>query len=148
MYINYTGTKRCITRLMLLYLVSQAVQGGCVVGDGSGKWITFNIASYSGFSPVPILYITQWNSPTSEFGAVFTGAPLPCAPENLFLSIYDDGTNLNFQISLDGGQNWDTVYTQLRSSFLTAGPSQFGFGMAPSVSSHIQRANFLHWAVQ
>jgi len=148
MQVSYSGNKRCVASAYLVSLPnSGATSAGIYVGDGSGKLIEFSIINYSGGAQDSVLWIYEWSSPTVPSSALYSGFAIPPCPGPLFLSVYDDGTNLNFQVSIDGGQNWDTLFQQARSSFLTAGPSTFGWGArTEGVGKHV-RANFLHWSV-
>jgi len=144
----YSGAKRCVLSLCLVGLPNTgATSAGIYVGDGSGKLIEFTIINYGSTTQDTTFFAYQWNSPTSPNAQLYGGLALPPCPGPMFLSVYDDGTNLNFQVSVDGGQNWDTLFQQARAAFLTAGPNSFGWGMrTEGVGKHV-RANFLHWSV-
>ena len=144
----YSGAKRCVLSLCLVGLPNTgATSAGIYVGDGSGKLIEFTIINYGSTTQDTTFFAYQWNSPTSPNAQLYGGLALPPCPGPMFLSVYDDGTNLNFQVSVDGGQNWDTLFQQARAAFLTAGPNSFGWGMRKEeVGKHV-RANFLHWSV-
>ena len=148
MQASYSGVKRCVLALCLVSLPnSGATSAGIYVGDGSGKLIEFAIINYGSGVQDTTFFAYQWNSPASPNAQLYGGLALPPCPGPLFLSVYDDGTNLNFQVSADGGQNWDTLFTQARSAFLSAGPNSFGWGMRTEGLGKLVRANFLHWSV-
>ena len=63
-----------------------------------------------------------------------------------FFSIRDDGTNLYFEFSADGGQNWDIVHQHARTTYLP-NPNAFGFGISGSNAGAKRRLNAIHWSI-
>lgn len=84
------------------------------MNSGSGKLITFSILYNGNYQ----LDISQWNSPTSFNTSVthsdYRGGPF------VYLRIKDDGvTDRFYYLSVDG-QNWTLIYSESRTTFLTA----------------------------
>lgn len=104
--------------------------------DSAGKIVDFRFGVASG---VCTEAVGHWNSTTAFVANVqLTQATSLCdsafRPKAIKLS--DDGTNLSFTYSIDGGRHWlPVIYSEARSSFLTAGPSQIFYGLAPQSTS-------------
>ena len=86
--------------------------------------------------------IRQWTNVTT-----FSSAP---SAEPFFhsyptwLRVTDDGTNLEFDFSVNG-QDWVQLYTQLRGAFFTTAPSHVGFGYNNGNNADIGAMVLLSW---
>ena len=111
------------------------------------------------------LEIKQWSSPTTA-PVILSSIPISgYSPSPIFLSILDEGAEesynygvspkspnagVNFLISMDMGQNWDTIYTILRNTISVNGPNSFGLGISCGTGANNTasiRANFIQYSV-
>jgi hypothetical protein len=58
-----------------------------------------------------------------------------------YIQVQDDGTNLNFSVSLDG-VNFTKIYSQGRTSYLTNGANQIGLFIDQNTSNNVGAASF------
>lgn len=147
LYQAYSGNKRAM--LGAIFVTPQNTASnpsdimGIVVRD-----TTANASVIFGFNTLagsgPGLEIRKYTSDTSVGSALFTpyGYQPLCQP--MFLSIRDDGTNFYFELSMDAGQNWDTLYSVVRTTLVA--PNSFGFAILEQAGKQI-RMNAIHWSV-
>jgi hypothetical protein len=101
--------------------------------------------SMDGGTVFPAIAIYNFNSPTS-YDAALVGRFTGYLPSPKWLSIKDDGTNLNYYLSHNGIQ-WILVGSQTRTAFFTAAPDQVGFFLSSSYNtSHDIAASLMSWA--
>lgn len=119
---NYTATAYLD---LLASTVAQSVYSGLLIGDTSGKMISFGFSysntSGTGFS----LVVYKWASASTAAGPyvnVLTGSPFGSLPR--WLRIRDDGTNLNFEYSYNK-QDWAAAFSVSRTDYLT--PARIGW---------------------
>jgi hypothetical protein len=106
--------------------------------DGAGKIEVFMIGTaVSNYS----ILVTRWTNSTT-----FTSNPYLLDTTGITVSIFgviagppiwkivDDGTNITYNISVDCANHFQQVYTELRTAFFAAGPTQVGFGAYTSTA--------------
>lgn len=100
--------------------------------DAAGKWETIMLGTTTNNFG---LLVTRWTSSTTFSSNVYTGgvaiaASLLLMNQGLFVKVVDDGTNITFNLSPDGGNHFQQVYSELRGAFFTGtpGPNAVGFG--------------------
>ena len=116
-------------------LIESITRGSIAVGnnigfaigwrDGSGKYVVLMVESYNS-SPYWYVLASQWSSfssvNASPLTLTFAGEANLLAPGGCWFKIQNDGTNLNFYISIDG-KNFALVYTQTITHYLAAATS-------------------------
>lgn len=101
-----------------LYPVNGTAFGFILRQSSDGKLILFSVYFYNGWNLVG----SQWANPTTWSGGLFTRGYLITSP--MWLQIEDDSTNRIYRVSYDG-QNFQQIYSEARTTFLTA--DQIGF---------------------
>lgn len=115
-------------------IIGQAVYGNALSGpsiltgacigfrDSGGKYIVFGVLPYEG-TPQTFVSVAYFNSSVSyntNLAAISNMAlmtPLSSL-RDLTLKIKNDGTNINFYISVDGGQNFALFYSEAITAHL------------------------------
>lgn len=96
---------------------------GVAVTDGT----KFSIFVFLDNGSVPYLSIQRWNT-YSSYGSTPFSIPIQILSPSIFFRINDDGTNVNYQYSIDGSTNsWVTVYSEARTDYLTA--TEYGYAL-------------------
>jgi hypothetical protein len=113
--------------------------------SSDGKLFTLSInCKGDGFGPVWSQY--KFSSPTTFDSTFKTRQPFTLASDLIWLKIEDDGTDLNFYLSMDG-VNWIEVGTEGRTAFMSGGPDEVGFyANNPNNGNQIQ-ARLVHWSM-
>ena len=128
--ISFDGTKH-----------NYSTWGLCFYEPASSKLVTFDGYLYS--PDDRILRVSQWNTVTS-----FNSSPWNNTnwlfQKPMWFQIGDDGTNINFKVSVNG-HDWRQVYTQLRGAFFTTEPKQVGFFVQHAHGSSHGAALLLSW---
>lgn len=86
--------------------------------SASGKLVTLDFAENTASPPLApfAMRVVTWNNPTSPVAALaLQGVGMPFN----WLRFGDDGTNRTYEYSQDG-QNWSTLFSEARTTFLTA----------------------------
>jgi hypothetical protein len=114
--------------------------GICLRNSSSGKIVTFGL----GAGNAPFIRADKWDSPTALDSGYYSTESwiIPCP---VWLQIYDDNTNRNFNTSADG-QNFALAYQIGRTDFIT--PDQVGFhiGDQSGTSGRTYGMTVLSWA--
>jgi len=142
----YTVGHRAVCVVIPAFTTTGAVLiAGIILRNSStGKFLEFSI-SITGSTGTMALRGVAWASPTDPSPTViFSNTIEWCMNTFLMLSVHSDGTNIMFDISFDGGQNWDNYFTETVAAFLLA-TDRAGFHSS-SVASAPTRANFVHWS--
>ena len=127
--LSYDGTKH-----------NYSTWGLCFYEPASNKLVTFEAYMYA--SEDRVLRVSQWNTVTS-----FNSSPWGLNwlfQKPMWFQIEDDGTNINFNVSVNG-QDWRQVYTQLRGAFFTMEPKQVGFFVNHAHASAHGELSVLSW---
>jgi hypothetical protein len=135
-YTFWAGTNKANTNF------SNANGFGIILGDTSGNAVNFFIywGNYNSYA-VNIAYETLPNDSSR------TSIPLNQGPYLIpsFIGVNDDGTNLNFLMSNDGGTAQPVAYSVSRTSFLSGGPHSVGVSIG-AYNGQASAANVCHWA--
>jgi hypothetical protein len=144
--VPYRGIKRSVIGIICPTIAvtgSVNESAGLYIGDtGTNKWIEFTVFTTGSTMSYRVL---SWTTPTASNALIAQSYAID-SQGPVFLSIKDDGINLYFDVSSDGGQNWDTLYQQARTTYLT-NPNAVGFGHTFGYTSTKKRTNFIHWSV-
>jgi hypothetical protein len=119
---------------------------GLAFQDGvGGKFVTNALSQHSG--PGVSGGISAWQVPAtsgsaSNVGTVYnliqTGLPLG-------IKLVDDGTNLIFYFSTDGGNTWTQNYTQARTTYFANAPNRIGIYSESSNTTYGNSITVLSW---
>lgn len=96
--------------------------GVCLRDSASGKLITLGIGDAQSGSSAVNLVARSWTNPTTLASDYATATPPARYPR--YWSISDNGTSHAFAYSFNG-KDWETLWSQLRTAFMTA--NQIGF---------------------
>lgn len=112
-----------------------AIRWGLVWRDsGSGKLVTFNLASFDNSSEMPLFIVgTKWDSATST-NSDYYAKLFWCNVDCVWLRITDDGTNRTCYLSSDG-VNFVQVHQVGRTDWITA--DEVGFFVDPVRSTNV-----------
>lgn len=104
--------------------------GVIMVESGTGKILHF-MAIFPGFAnnqiaPTGILFLQAAYWASSSSLTAYANITMPMINGPLFMGIARSGTNTICRISVDGGQNWKTVYTIATTTAFTTAPDQSG----------------------
>lgn len=105
---------------------SFATVAGFAIGwrDSGGKYLVFCFDSYAPSNmTVGIFKFTSYTSYASDSVIASVQAIPLSGLRDLALRIHNDGTNLHFDISMDGGNNWYTYHTETITNYLSAATS-------------------------
>jgi hypothetical protein len=118
--------------------------GVCFYETTSTEVITFGQRATS-----EVVAVLHWNSPSSYASAPFDDPYLQKLPAGLFAwQIEDDGSDLYFRHSYDGGRSFVTVYSEAVGSFLT--PDRVGIFVRARSSGAVDPAGLVlySWKVE
>lgn len=137
------GNRAVLVLVPAFNVISTTFIAGIILRNSSnGKFLEFSITIEAGGMN---LRGVAWNSPTDPSPTVlFRDAAGWASGKLLMLSVRSDGTNMFFDISSDGGQNWDNYFTETIGSFLLA-TDRAGFHSS-SIQTSYSRVNFVHWS--
>lgn len=107
----WTLTARISTHTLFANVVSDGIG---VSDSTTGKIIIFGIRYNNGMK----LVITKYNSTTTGVSSPYDASNNTSIPQQLYLRIADDSTNLKFSYSIDG-LNFTQLYSEGRTVFLT-----------------------------
>jgi hypothetical protein len=114
---------------------------GLVLGDGSGKFITFD---FGGGSTLYEIQVVTWNNTTSVNSVA---AQYYFFNSYQYFKITNNGTTLTFYISLDG-DNWINIYSASVTFYLSA-VNEIGIGNTTennnAPSGFQQYVNCVYW---
>lgn len=105
--------------------------------SGTGELVTFFFSAAGGQ-----MGVSNWNSPTSFNGAAHASNYMNTSAPFICLKLYDDNTNRNWFLSMDGGVSFYLFYQESRTSFIT--PDFIGF-FADSNNSFDVVMSLLSW---
>ena len=100
--------------------------GGLVLSDSTGKLVTFGPLYDTDFGNA-VVAVDHYASPTSYTSTPFSVKSIAGVSAPVYLRIQDDGTNLNFSMSMQG-QGYVLLYTESRTAELASGPTRVGLG--------------------
>lgn len=141
----YSGIKRATLAFnqFCMPAAGDSAMGIVVYDSTSGKMIDLSL-DCAGNSIGLRSY--QWTSPT-VVGALQTNrSALSMIASPMMLSIKDDGVNLSLDISTDGGQSYQSLFSAGRTAWMP-NPDSFGFGIMDNSGTPSQM-NAIHWAVK
>jgi hypothetical protein len=125
-------------RALLRFVAAELTPGGggneaggglCFRQSSDGKLIEVSFRLYDNNSLAPRLHVRKWDTATSFNAQVFAfDSGFGAGPT--WVEIGDDGTNRTIKLSPDG-VNWSTaVYSEARTTYLTA--DQYGLQVVPN----------------
>lgn len=140
-----TGTT-WVCRIRHNKLNQDYVSVGLVLGNGSNtKMVTCELVSITGSVNFQLgNYATNSSVVTAVVRTAGFGDNF--ITQYTWLKIYDDGTNLNFYVSIDGAV-WISVGSQGRTSYMGVAPSKVGFFINNATSSALSElgASVSYW---
>ena len=101
---------------------------GLVLGDSSSYRLIVHALQYNSTWQIATSKYNSTASYDAGYGTaqnITNGASSTYCPP-IFLAITDDGTNLTFAYSVDGGNFWSGSYIVSRTDWLTNNPNQIG----------------------
>lgn len=135
----WTAGKTVTARLKTVYLY-QFCSTFIYFTDGT-KLVTFGVDLNGG---TPRASVFHWTNPTT-FSALVSS--ITAGPQlDIMLRVVDDGANYNFYLSANGN-NWTQVYSEARTTFLTATRVGFGANLQTNVTTDIGYVTQTYWTL-
>lgn len=117
---DYTGISSSLQKSLSVNVTGE---GGFAIGfrDSGGKYVVFVVSAYSNSSPayITIYKFSANNTFASDVSFLNNTVLIPMlSMRDLVFKIHNDGTNISFLISPDGGNNFYTYHTEAITAYL------------------------------
>lgn len=96
---------------------------------------------------VPFFAVQRYNSPTSFNNTVWTVETAPYPGPVVWVKLVYNGTTIAYYWSMDGGGNWDILFSESKTAFFTTAPDQFYYSIVTAGSTANPTHLLLHWAM-
>lgn len=107
--------------------------------SGSGKFVAYGL-NFDGSTHFPKFAVTTYNSPTAGVANIAFFDFLMVGPL-LWLRLADDGTNRIYSWS-PNGVTWFTIYSETRTTFITADQVGFGINQGRNLPTVLQLVHY------